>query len=123
VFFDGGPVGSFNIFDDASMSRVSDQIIWDVGPAGATATFWSDLDSGAGLTPFITARPPLIETGSIQPIGGINWHLANGSTITDTLQFVSDAGETPAVPEPASLLLVGTGLLGVVRARRNRRSQ
>ena len=116
VSADGGPVGSFNIFDNPTSSHVSDQMIWDfgftVGTAtwGGTATFWSDLDNGVGLTALATGTPPLFETGAVQNVGGVNWHLANGGTVTDTIQFASDPAE---VPEPATLPLVGLELAGL----------
>ena len=110
VSADGGPVGSFNIFDNPTSSYVSDEMRWDFGFTGGTATFWSDLDNGVGLTALATGTPPLFETGAVQNVGGVNWHLANGGTVTDTIQFASDPAE---VPEPATLPLVGLELAGL----------
>lgn len=44
--------------------------------------------------------------------------MAEGLPLMAALEYVSDGAPAPTVPAPGALLLAGTGLLGVLRARR-----
>jgi len=52
--------------------------------------------------------------------GKINFDIPTGAQLTSTGGYSQGAGPTPGVPEPASLLLLGSGLLAVLRIRKQR---
>jgi hypothetical protein len=86
------------------------------GPlAVAHFNFTSDSDTGAALTPAGTAfgvAPNVVdETGAIQPGTTITWSTSTGPVV-DTISFQSDVEPRVVVPEPATLLLLGAGLVG-----------
>jgi len=59
------------------------------------------------------------ENGMVQTVGAITWTKTGSPTIVDTIKFKSDLAP---VPEPASLLLFGSGLgIGAVFLWRRRR--
>ena len=102
-----------------------------------TPTLWSDVvnfsgstttsvsisflsDNSTDTSTLLCSGPPGSgcvgpETGAPQVAQTIVWTDANGNTITDTIEFVSDV-----VPEPGTMLLGGTGLLlfGITLRRR-----
>lgn len=51
------------------------------------------------------------------------WTLPNGQSLVSGSLFVgNESPNGPVVPEPASLILLGSGLLGIARSVRNRRT-
>jgi hypothetical protein len=109
-----------NILETAG-GPLSDQVhvFRPFGPGTIAIDFISDPG------PFINAGPgavitTLVETGTLQPV--LTYTAMNGTVIN--ILALSDLGPDAEVPEPASMLLLGTGLIGVAAfARRNRRQR
>ena len=82
--------------------------------SGGTIQFVSDVEGGPILDP--VPGPFIDETGTVQDAAIVTWTLANGSTVVDTIAFVSD------IPEPASaaLLCIGLICLGLICGTRAR---
>lgn len=56
---------------------------------------------------------PFVPDGTIL-VGDLIYTLNDGSTITFDIQFIDKGDVAPAVPEPATMLLLGSGLIGLV---------
>ena len=104
---------------------------------GITVTFTISTDPSLVTTTYIAATPPGVnpaETASLKIQGyGIltdtgytdtagRFSLTSSSTGATSFQVVGDSPDEPAVvPEPSSLLMLGTGLLSAVQIRRRAR--
>jgi hypothetical protein len=107
-----------NILESAG-GPISDQVhVFRLGGDGSQV-----IDFISDPAPFEIAGPgavitTLVETGSLQPV--LTYTSANGTV--NNIFMTSDVGPDAEAPEPASLLLLGTGLVGA-GARRWRKRQ
>jgi hypothetical protein len=95
--------------------RISDVLFVNSGPSAAMIEFVSDVEG------FVLDPVPgvfIVETGTIQNVASVTWTLRDGSTVVDSIGFISDVSEVSEVPEPRGIALLGIGLLGLGLIRR-----
>jgi hypothetical protein len=91
---------------ESPLGRISDVVLASVTSTAGMIQFVSDIEGGAVLDP--VGGNFVDETGTIQDAGSVTWTLADGSTVVDTIAFISDV---EAVPEPGSFALLSIGLM------------
>src|SRR5207248_4827733 len=97
---------------ESAGGRISDVLLLSPSLSGVMIEFVSDVD------PFIldpVGGVFIIETGTIQNVASVTWTLGDGSTVVDTIGFMSDVSE---VPEPRGIALLGIGLIGLPLIRK-----
>lgn len=107
-----------DLYDDPSHLVVSDRITITVpaaNPPQITVGLTSDIE-GVPLAPQTPENLALTETGGLQVITTLT--NSNGVQTTIRVQSDLDAPAT-AAPEPASILLIGAGLIAFGRLRRS----
>ena len=98
-----------DLYDEPSHLTISDRITITVpaaNPPQITVGLTSDTE-GISLSPQTPENVALTETGALQVVA----ILTNSNGVQTTIRVQSDLDAPAAVPEPASLFLIGAGLI------------
>lgn len=123
LYADGGDVPGAQLQQQAFAAAGAENwmgvggLSWNVGPG----TYWVAFTvvSGSTFSGIMREGSPLpLLNEAFSTSQGASWAGADNRDLG--IRIFADDAETPAVPEPTSLLLMGTGLLVVVRRARRR---
>jgi PEP-CTERM motif len=116
-----GQASSPLLFIGEGDGTVSDILSTTPGNTSVQVTFLSDTNTQPlEFCADISGGCAVTEDGTVQFGQTIEWRDAFGALVaTDTINFQSDT-EAPPVPEPASVLLLGSGLLALAGRIRKR---
>jgi hypothetical protein len=82
--------------------------------------YWIATAAPSGLTFWVSASAPTVGPAAFRPNGADEWSVVTRNQIGG-FSVLGDLTAPAEVPEPASMLLVATGVAGVVRAGTRRR--
>ncbi len=109
--------GGFMAFGEGD-GTASDFIAFELSLPTTTITFFSDTSAGIPCSDFFGGCA-VTEDGTVQSSETLTWLDNSGAILaTDNVSFQSDV---EVVPEPASLALLGSGLLAIIGYTRRRR--
>jgi len=102
----------------ATYSNASDHTftINDLG-GGTPALSSNSFSNTSSTATFAFSGTPTIPSGDYLVFSYTNWN-TNDSSVLSSFTFTATGGAPPAVPEPSTLMLIGSGLVGLTAFRK-----